>query len=183
MKLPLHSAKYKDTDNSVAIVASRTHIVGGLEYLANELSEFVEFDDVLEAGSFALRAGLAHDAEGWTQILETFGGAFPVEVQGLPEGSKVKAGEIVAIFSNTSPVKFCAHYAADIFRQKEVCLLEEVQANRQESFVQNYASLSKSMDVYGPLTYYAIDPVYLPQYDYREVEEFWDSDFVEYYSS
>ena len=180
MRIPLHSTIYKDTTNMVAVVASRKQIVTGLKLFAYEMQERSSLADVLEAGSFASHMGYHQDGTGWADIITEYDGYFPVAMYGPPEGSVVDEGEIIALFNNTSTIQFCAHFAADIFMQQEHFVLDEILANRHGESVHTYKALTKTLDVYGSLDNYLVEPSYLSDFNYIEMKPFIDDEFLLY---
>lgn len=80
-------------------------VVLGISEFCGMISENLQELDVVELEEIAKEHGVPFNDEGWTSLLETYGAdaEFPVLIRGVPEGTVVSPGTVVATIVNTDP--------------------------------------------------------------------------------
>ncbi len=75
-------------------------------FLMKYLSQKITGDDILEAKDFASRHGEPFNEKGWRHILDAHGGALPLQIEAVAEGTLVDTGSVLVQLRNTDPACF-----------------------------------------------------------------------------
>lgn len=78
----------------------------GLQKLLLEWTKGVSRYDVLEAADFFAAHGEPFPLKGWTRVVEKHGGALPIVVKAIPEGTRVLTHNVLATAESTDPELF-----------------------------------------------------------------------------
>lgn len=79
----------------------RTVFFGLQAYIKEYLLQRVTEEDVNEAEEFCRHHGTPFNKEGWMYIVHTHGGALPVEINAVPEGTVVNTHNVLLTIQNT----------------------------------------------------------------------------------
>jgi len=84
----------------------KTVFFGLQYYLKKYLSKSVTQEDVDEAAAFYEGHGVPFNREGWEHIVNTHGGALPVKIRAVPEGSVIPTHNVLVTVESTDPKCF-----------------------------------------------------------------------------
>lgn len=82
---------------------NRVIFYGLQAFLKKYLSQKITSEDIKEACEFAAPHGLPFNREGWEYILNEHGGALPIKIEAVPEGSVVQTENVLLQLQNTDP--------------------------------------------------------------------------------
>ncbi|MEO1595615.1 MAG: nicotinate phosphoribosyltransferase [Pseudomonadota bacterium] len=73
-------------------------------FLKNYLSRPITADDMAEAADVLAAHGLPFNQAGWRHILNAHGGYLPLEIEAVPEGTRLPVSNVLVQVRNTDPV-------------------------------------------------------------------------------
>ncbi|MCR8678704.1 nicotinate phosphoribosyltransferase [Campylobacter sp. RM19072] len=72
-------------------------------FLMEYLSQKISYDDIDEAEEFIKAHGMKFNKDGWKYIVEHHGGALPLEIEAVAEGSIIQTENVLLQIKNTDP--------------------------------------------------------------------------------
>ncbi|MBR6612566.1 MAG: DUF5598 domain-containing protein, partial [Campylobacter sp.] len=72
-------------------------------FLMEYLSQKITYDHIDEAGEFIAAHGMKFNKDGWLRIVEHHGGALPLEIEAVAEGSIIQTENVLLQIKNTDP--------------------------------------------------------------------------------
>lgn len=101
--------------------------------------------DIDEAAAFAPKSGLPFHKDIYQYILKEYGGYFPVEIYGIPEGTVVDSLTPIVVAECTDPVAYAVASTLETSMQRGVWYPTTIASNDR----QNYKILKKYYDKYS----------------------------------